>query len=200
MPKPKINKKAPQFTATALIKGNIETLSLSQYVGKYVILLFYPLDFTFTSPTEIIAFSNALTEFANYKTDIIAISCDSVYAHLAWTKIPRDEGGVGDIDIPLVSDKNAKICKSYGVFNENTGIPYRGIFIIDDQQDIRQSTINDLPIGRSIQETLRLIQAIQKSDETGEECPIDWMPGMTTIIPDPQHSQKYFQENYKIII
>lgn len=197
MPKPRLNKSAPQFTAAALINGKISTLSLSDYRGTYVILLFYPLDFTFTSPTEIIAFSDAVREFQYMKTEIIAISCDSVYAHKVWSKMPREEGGIGSVDIPLVSDKNAKICMSYGVFNKDTGIPYRGTFIIDDRQHIRQCTINDLTTGRSVSETLRLVQALKKSDESGEECPIDWQPGMKTVVPDPSASKKYFEATYR---
>lgn len=200
MPKLKINRKAPQFTARALVNGKRTVISLSDYNGKYVILLFYPLDFTFTSPTEIIAFSDSIGKFHNVKTEILAISCDSILAHEKWNKIPRTEGGLGYVKLPLVEDKSQKISKSYGVLNEDIGVPYRGIFIIDERQLIRHYSVNDLSIGRSVSETLRLVEAIRKADRTGEECPVNWQPGDSTLPPDPVLSKDYFRALYNKLI
>lgn len=119
-------------------------------------------------PTEIIAFSDAYPDFKKINCELVAASTDSHFSHLAWINTPRNQGGLGDMKIPLLADKSAKIAKSYGVYNEETGIPYRGLFIIDDKQNLRQITINDLPVGRSVEETLRLVQAFQFTDQHGE--------------------------------
>lgn len=193
-----IGKAAPEWTATTLMPGGeIQEISLSDYKGKWVVFFFYPLDFTFVCPTEIIAFSDRAHEFAALNTQVIGASVDSQFTHLAWTKTPRNEGGLGKMEIPLVSDLTHKISKTYGVFLEDAGISLRGLFIIDPQGTLRQITMNDLPVGRSVDETLRLVQAFQYTDKNGEVCPANWKPGSNTIIPDPEAKMAYFEEANK---
>jgi len=193
MPVPDLQKPAPAFTGTAVIDGQFKDISLSQYAGKYVVLFFYPLDFTFVCPTEIIAFSDRVDEFRRIGCEVVAASCDSHFSHLAWVNTPRKEGGLGNMSIPLLADKSGKIARAYGVYNEETGIPFRGLFIIDKKGNLRQITVNDLPVGRSVDETLRLVQAFQYTDEHGEVCPAGWKPGSKTMKPDPVGSKDYFK-------
>merc|ERR1712243_116205 len=176
MPVPELQKPAPLFKGLAVVDGQFKEISLEDYKGKYVILFFYPLDFTFVCPTE-----------------IIACSTDSHFCHLAWVNTPRKQGGLGSLDIPLLADKSASISKSYGVYKEDEGLTFRGLFIIDDQQRLRQITINDLPFGRSVDETLRLVQAFQFTDKHGEVCPAGWTPGKKTMKADPAGSKEYFE-------
>ncbi|XP_049783666.1 peroxiredoxin 1 [Schistocerca cancellata] len=192
MPVPDLAKPAPSFSGVAVVGTNFEDIKLSDYKGKYLVLFFYPLDFTFVCPTEIIAFSDRVEEFKKLNCEVIAISCDSQYSHLAWVNTPRKNGGVSKLNIPLLADKSMKIAKDYGVLNEETGIPYRGLFIIDGKQNLRQITINDLPVGRSVDETLRLITAFQHTDVHGEVCPAGWKPGDKTMKPNPVDSKEYF--------
>lgn len=193
MPVPDLQKPAPAFDGTAVIDGQFKEIKLSQYAGKYVVLFFYPLDFTFVCPTEIIAFSDRVEEFRRIGCEVIAASCDSHFSHLAWVNTPRKEGGLGSMAIPLLADKSGKIARAYGVYDEATGIPFRGLFIIDKKQNLRQVTVNDLPVGRSVDETLRLVQAFQFTDEHGEVCPAGWKPGSKTMKPDPVGSKDYFK-------
>jgi len=193
MPVPDLQKPAPSFTGTAVIDGQFKDITLSQYAGKYVVLFFYPLDFTFVCPTEIIAFSDRVDEFRRIGCEVVAASCDSHFSHLAWVNTSRKEGGLGSMSIPLLADKSGKIAKAYGVYNEETGIPFRGLFIIDKKGILRQITVNDLPVGRSVDETLRLVQAFQYTDEHGEVCPAGWKPGSKTMKPDPVGSKDYFK-------
>ncbi|XP_015123208.1 peroxiredoxin 1 [Diachasma alloeum] len=190
-----LQKPAPVFKGTAVVKGQFKDISLTDYKGKYVILFFYPLDFTFVCPTEIIAFSDRAGEFRAINCELIAASCDSHFSHLAWVNTPRKQGGLGEMDIPLLADKSLKTARAYGVLDEETGIPFRGLFIIDDKQNLRQITINDLPVGRSVDEALRLVQAFQYTDKHGEVCPAGWKPGKKTMKPDPAGSKEYFQNN-----
>ncbi|XP_031836488.1 peroxiredoxin 2 [Nomia melanderi] len=195
MPVPAIQKPAPAFRGTAVINGEFKEISLSDYAGKYVILFFYPLDFTFVCPTEIIAFSDRVDEFEKIGCKVIAASTDSHFSHLAWVNTPRKQGGLGEMNIPLLADKSSKIARDYGVLDEETGVPFRGLFIIDDKQNLRQVTINDLPVGRSVDETLRLVQAFQHTDKYGEVCPAGWKPGKKTMKPDVVGSKEYFQDS-----
>lgn len=190
---PALEKPAPAFEGKAVVNGQFKDIKLSDYKGQYVVLFFYPLDFTFVCPTEIIAFSDRAAEFKKINTQLIACSTDSHFSHLAWTNIPRNKGGIGEMAIPILSDKSMKVARDYGVLNEETGIPYRGLFIIDDKQNLRQITINDLPVGRSVDETLRLVQAFQFVAEHGEVCPAGWKPGSKTMKADPSGSQEYFK-------
>jgi len=192
--KAQIAKPAPDFEGTAIVDGESKTIKLSDYKGKYLVFFFYPLDFTFVCPTELIAFSDRIEEFRKLDTEVVGCSVDSHFTHLAWINTPRKEGGLGKMNIPLLSDLTHKISRDYGVLLEDLGHTLRGLFIIDKKGVLRQITMNDLPVGRSVDETLRLVQAFQHTDEHGEVCPAGWKPGKDTIIPDPVNKLKYFSK------
>ncbi|XP_014784363.1 peroxiredoxin-4 isoform X1 [Octopus bimaculoides] len=192
-----ISKPAPDWNGTAVINGKFQEISLKSFQGKYLVFFFYPLDFTFVCPTEIIAFSDRIGEFKAINTAVVACSVDSHFTHLAWINTPRNKGGLGPLNIPLLSDLTHEISKSYGVFLQNLGHSLRGLFIIDSKGILRQITMNDLPVGRSVDETLRLVQAFQYTDSHGEVCPAGWKPGGDTIIPDPTDKLKYFEKTNK---
>jgi len=174
--------------------GQFKDLKLSDYQGKYLVLFFYPLDFTFVCPTEIIAFSERVQEFRDINAEVVGVSTDSHFSHLAWINTPRKQGGLGGLEYPLLSDFNKTISRDYGVLVEEAGIALRGLFLIDPKGIIRQITINDLPVGRSVDETLRLIKAFQFVEEHGEVCPANWVPNKPTIKPDPVQSRQYFEQ------
>jgi len=195
MSKAVIQKPAPAFSGTAVnTSGEFIDLKLSDYKGKYVVLFFYPLDFTFVCPTEIIAFSKRVAEFRAINCEVIACSVDSQFSHLAWTNVSPKKGGLGKMEIPLLSDITKQISRDYGVLLEDQGVSLRGLFIIDDKGILRQITVNDLPVGRSVDETLRLVQAFQYTDKHGEVCPAGWRPGSDTIVPEPKKSEAYFNK------
>lgn len=188
-----VGKPAPNFKATAVVNKQFKEISLSDYKGKYVVLFFYPLDFTFVCPTEIIAFSNAAKKFRSIGCEVIGCSVDSQYTHLAWINTPRAEGGLGDMDIPLLADLTKSIARDYGVLIEDAGVALRGAFIIDGKGIVRSAIINDLPVGRNVDEVFRLVKAFQYTDKHGEVCPANWDEGKPTMVPDPDKSKKYFQ-------
>jgi len=194
MSKLALTKAAPDFSGTAVVDGDFKQIQLSDYRGKYLVFFFYPLDFTFVCPTEIIAFSDRSEEFRSINCEVVACSTDSHFSHLAWVNTPRKQGGLGNMKIPLLADKTCEIAKAYGVYKEDEGIAFRGLFIIDDKGNLRQITINDLPVGRSVDETLRLIQAFQFTDKHGEVCPAGWKPGQDTMKPDVKGSKAYFSK------
>ena len=190
----KVGQKAPDFTATAVIDQEFQEISLSQYKGKYVVLFFYPLDFTFVCPTEITAFSDKYSEFSSKNTEVLGVSVDSQFSHLAWIQTPRNEGGIGDINYPLVADLKKEISDSYNVLDDNEGIALRGLFIIDPDGVILHATINNLPVGRNVDETLRVLQAFQYVQSHPDEvCPANWTPGDKTMKPDPVGSKEFFK-------
>nr|YP_009395401.1 2-Cys peroxiredoxin [Polysiphonia infestans]ARW64381.1 2-Cys peroxiredoxin [Polysiphonia infestans] len=188
-----VGDKAPDFSATAVHEQEFKKVNLCDYLGKYLILLFYPLDFTFVCPTEIIAFSDKYDKFSSMNTEILGISVDSEYCHLAWTQLDRDAGGVGDLRYPLVSDLNKQISLSYNILNLE-GKALRGLFIIDDCGFIQHSVINNLDVGRSINETIRVLQAVQYVKSNPDEvCPANWQPGDSTIKTNVNLSKEYFR-------
>ncbi len=170
---------APDFTMAST--KNIETLAdpvkLADYKGKWLVLVFYPLDFTFVCPTELRGFNDRYEEFKKLGAEIVGVSIDSVHTHRAWLRAPKDQGGLGDLRFPLASDITHSVSKDYGVFIESAGHSLRGTFIIDPKGYLRSSVINDTDVGRSVDETLRTVQAFQ----TGGLCPIDWKPGQATL-------------------
>jgi peroxiredoxin (alkyl hydroperoxide reductase subunit C) len=184
---------APDFRAQAMWNGEFKEIGLSDFKGRFVVLFFYPLDFTFVCPTEILAFSDRLAEFEKIGASVVGASVDSHFTHLAWWKTPRDDGGIAGTRYPLLADLTKKIATDYGVLLDG-GVALRGLFVIDPKGIIRQIVINDLPIGRSVDETLRVIQAIKFADEHGEVCPADWKPGAETMKPDPKGSKEYFSK------
>lgn len=185
---------APEFIAQAVIGNKFKEIKLSDYRGKYVVLFFYPLDFTFVCPTEIIAFSDKIEEFEKRGVQLLGTSVDSHFSHLAWKNTPRNQGGIGDIKYPLISDLNKSISKDYGVLLENAGIALRGLFLIDKEGVLRHQLVNDLPLGRSVDEVIRMVDALQFFEENGEVCPANWKPGSDTIKPDPENSKEYFSK------
>jgi len=197
--KAQISKPAPPFEGSAVIAGEFKEISLKDFKDKYLVLLFYPLDFTFVCPTEIIAFSDRIQDFRAIDTEVVAISVDSQFTHLAWINTPREQGGLGKINIPLLSDLTHQISKDYGVYLQDVGHALRGLFIIDGRGILRQITMNDLPVGRSADETLRLLQAFQYTDKHAEVCPAGWRPGADTIIPNPEEKLKYFSKKNKVV-
>ena len=183
---------APDFSATAVYDQEFKTIKLSDLKNKYVILFFYPLDFTFVCPTEITAFSDKYANFAELNTEVLGVSVDSEYSHLAWLQTDRESGGLGDLAYPLVSDLKKEISMAYNVLN-NEGVALRGLFIIDPKGIIQYCTINNLEFGRSVEETLRVLQAIQYVQSHPDEvCPANWKPGDKTMNPDPIKSKNYF--------
>lgn len=176
---------APDFRAKAIMPDNsFKDLSLSSYRGKYVILFMYPMDFTFVCPTEIIMFDKMLDEFTKRNCAVIGASTDSEYTHLAWKKTPVDKGGIGQIRYPLVSDITKRIARSYGVLHEES-VALRGLFLIDPKGKVRHALVNDLSLGRNVDEALRTLQALQIVDTYGHLCPANWHPGDEVIRQRP---------------
>ena len=188
-----VQKEAPDFTATAVVHEEFKTVKLSDYRGKYTVLFFYPLNFTFVCPTEIVAFSDRIDEFRKRNAEVIGVSVDSQYSHLAWIKTPRADGGLGGLSYPLVADITKRVSEAYGVLLDG-GVALRGLFLIDKQGVVRHVTVNDLPIGRSVDEVLRVLDALQFYEKHGEVCPADWKPGKATIKPGVKESKEYFQK------
>ncbi|CAK6688342.1 MULTISPECIES: peroxiredoxin [unclassified Synechococcus] len=184
---------APEFTATAVVDQEFQTVTLSQYRGKYVVLFFYPLDFTFVCPTEITAFSDRYGDFTSRNTEVLGVSVDSQFSHLAWVQTDRKQGGLGDIAYPLVADLKKEIASAYNVLDEDAGVALRGLFIIDPDGVIQHATINNLAVGRNVEETLRVLQAFQHVKANPDEvCPANWTPGEKTMNPDPVGSKEFF--------
>lgn len=190
-----VTKEAPDFTAKAVMPDNsFNTLSLSSLRGKHVVLFFYPLDFTFVCPTEIIAFDKALQEFQKRNTEVVGISVDSEFTHLAWKNTARAEGGIGQIKYPLVSDLTKDIAREYGVLTEG-GVALRGLFLLDRDGIIRHQVVNDLGLGRSVREVLRMLDALQHLEEYGEVCPANWEAGLDALQPTADGVARYLAEH-----
>jgi len=191
-----VTQAAPNFTAQAVMPdGSFQEVALAQYQGQHVLLFFYPLDFTFVCPTEIIAFSDAAEKFEALGVQLLSCSVDSHFTHLAWRNVPRNEGGLGDIRYPMVADLNKQIANDYNVLLES-GIALRGLFLIDKEGVIRHQLVNDLPLGRSVDEALRMVESLQYFEENGEVCPANWQKGKATIKPDPKSSKEFFGKEY----
>ena len=191
-----VTKPAPDFKAQAVMPdGQFKEVSLSDYKGKYVVLFFWPLDFTFVCPTEIIAFSDRADDFKKLGVQLLGCSVDSHFTHLAWREKPRSEGGLGNIEYPLIADMNKKISRDYDVLMDES-IALRGLFLIDKQGVVRHQLINDLPLGRSVDEALRMVQALQYFEKNGEVCPANWKEGARTIKATPTESKKFFSAEY----
>lgn len=179
-----VTQQAPDFTATAVMPDNSmkADFKLSDFKGKYVILFFYPLDFTFVCPSEILAFDRALPKFKEKNTEIIGVSIDSQFSHWAWKNTPINQGGIGHIRYPLVADLDKQISRNYGVLLE-AGIALRGTFLIDKEGVVRHAVVNDLPLGRNIDEALRMVDALQFHEQHGDVCPANWNEGQEAMTP-----------------
>ncbi len=192
-----VTKEAPDFTATAVMPDNSfkEDFKLSDYRGKYSLLFFYPLDFTFVCPSEILAFNQAVAQFEESNCQLIGISIDSHFSHLAWKNTPVKEGGIGAIQYPLVSDLNKDISRSYSVLLDG-GVALRGLFLIDKEGIIRHQVVNDLPLGRSVNEALRVLHALQFTEKHGEVCPANWQQGEEAMAPTQEGVAAYLAKKH----
>lgn len=187
-----LGKKAPEFSAKAVIgKTIIDHFSLSQLKGQYVILFFYPLNFTFVCPTELHAFQEKIEEFKRRNAVIVGCSVDSHYSHAAWLSVPKGRGGIQGVEYPIISDINKKIAQDYGVLAPE-GVAFRGLFLIDREGYIRHQTVNDLPLGRSVDEVLRTLDAWVHFENHGDVCPANWNQGKKALKPTQEGVEKYF--------
>lgn len=192
-----VGKPAPDFTAAAVLGDNSikEDFNFAQHIkGKAAVIFFYPLDFTFVCPSELIAFDHRLDEFRKRGVEVIGVSIDSHFTHLAWKNTPVDKGGIGKVGYPLVADIKHDICKAYDVEAEG-GVAYRGSFLIDKNGIVRHQVVNDLPLGRDIDEMLRMVDALQFFEEHGEVCPAGWKKGKAGMSASPEGVAKYLAEN-----
>ncbi|MFO1536080.1 MAG: peroxiredoxin [Thermoplasmatota archaeon] len=190
-----VGKPAPDFKAKAVVGNDFVDYTLSSNWGgkgaKHTLLFFYPGDFTFVCPTEIVAFSDRIEEFRRRGVNVVGVSIDSEFSHLAWKGVPRAEGGLGEIHYPLVADIKREITNAYDVMAPD-GTAYRGLFLIDAKGIVRHALVNDHPLGRSVDEALRTVDALQHADKHGEVCPADWKPGEAAMVADPVKSRPYF--------
>ncbi len=178
-----VGKKAPEFNVKAVVDGGqiVDSFRLSDLKGKYVLLFFYPLDFTFVCPTELHAFQEKLGEFEARNVQVIGASTDSWWSHVAWLNSPREQGGIQGVRYPLLADYNKDVARAYDVLKEDMGAAYRGLFLIDKDGIVRHQVINDLPLGRSVDEALRMVDALQFYEKHGEVCPANWRQGDRAI-------------------
>ena len=187
-----VGKMAPDFTAEAVANGEIKKISLHKdFAGKWKVLYFYPLDFTFVCPTEITAFEDNLSKFKELNCEVIGCSVDSAFSHLAWTQMERNKGGLGKMVHPLLADLTKSIARDYDVLADDA-VALRGVFVIDDKNVIQTCTVNNLSVGRNVEEVLRTVEAYQYTAQHGEVCPAGWTKGKATMKADPKGSQEYF--------
>ena len=193
-----VGKPAPEFAANAVYGNNeIKELKLSDYRGKHVVLFFYPLDFTFVCPSELIAFDHRLEEFKKRNVEVIGCSIDSQFTHLAWKNTPVDKGGIGQVKYPLVADVKHAICQAYDVEFAAGGVAFRGSFLIDKSGVVQHQVVNNLPLGRNIDEMLRMVDALQFTEEHGEVCPAGWKKGKAGMKASTDGVAKYLADHAK---
>lgn len=190
-----VTKQAPDFTAKAVMpNGMMEDFTLSSLKGKYVVLFFYPLDFTFVCPSEIIAFDKKLDEFKKRGAEVISVSVDSEFTHFAWKETPRQKGGIGNVQFPMIADITKNIARDYGIlFGE--AVALRGLFLIDKEGTVRHALVNDLPLGRSVDEAIRMLDALKFFEEHGEVCPANWHPGEDAMKPSAEGVAEYLAKH-----
>ena len=189
-----VGKKAPEFKAKAILDGQtVDHFSLSDFHGKYVVFFFYPLDFTFVCPTELHAFQEKLKEFEKRGAQVVGCSVDSWFSHAAWLNMPKEKGGICGVTYPIVSDITKSIARDFDVLKEEDGIAYRGLFLLDQQGIVRHQLVNDLPLGRSVDEVLRILDALIFYEQHGEVCPANWKPGSKAMKPDEKGLAEYFR-------
>ncbi len=193
-----VGKQAPDFSATAVLGNNeIKDITFSAVTkGKYAVVFFYPLDFTFVCPSELIAFDHRLEEFKKRNVEVIGVSIDSQFTHLAWKNTPVDKGGIGKVGYTLVADVKHEICKAYDV-ESSGGVAFRGSFLIDKAGTVRHQVVNDLPLGRNIDEMIRMVDALQFTEEHGEVCPAGWNKGKAGMDASPDGVAKYLAAHAK---
>ncbi len=191
-----VGRKAPDFDVPAVVNGSefVDSCKLSDYKGKYVVLFFYPLDFTFVCPTELHAFQEKLQEFRDRNVELIGCSVDSKFSHFAWLHTPRTQGGIKGVTYTLLSDLNKTVSTDYDVLLEGAGIALRGLFLIDKEGVVQHQVVNHLALGRNIDEVLRLVDALQFTEEHGEVCPANWNKGDKTMAPTQEGLIEFFEE------
>ena len=191
-----VTKEAPDFTAVAVMGDNKfdEEYKLSDLRGKYTVLFFYPLDFTFVCPSEIIAFDKAYDQFKEKNCEVVGVSVDSQFSHFAWKNTPVDQGGIGQVKFPLVADLSKNISRDYGVLI-NDSVALRGLFLIDKEGVVRHAVINDLSLGRNVDEALRMLDALQFTEKHGEVCPANWREGDEAMKPTAEGVAEYLAKN-----
>ncbi|HEX9592848.1 MAG TPA: peroxiredoxin [bacterium] len=193
-----VTRPAPDFTAQAVLPDNtFGEVTLSGLRSKYVVLFFWPLDFTFVCPTEILAFDHHLAEFHERGAEVVGVSVDSPYTHLAWKNTPVEHGGIGSVRFPVVSDLDKSISRAYGILHEES-VALRGLFLIDPHGVVRHALVNDLPLGRSVAEALRTLDALQFVDTHGEVCPANWQKGDAALAPTPEGIARYLAEYVRV--
>ena len=193
-----VARQAPDFTAAAVLADGkiVDNFNLTEHLkGKYGLVFFYPLDFTFVCPSELIAIDHRIEEFKKRGVEVVGISIDSQFTHNAWRNTSINDGGIGPVRYPLVADVNHAICQAYGVEHPEAGVAFRGTFIIDNKGIVRSQIVNDLPIGREVDEFLRLIDAVQFHEEHGEVCPAGWKPGDKGMTASPEGVASYLNDN-----
>lgn len=191
-----VGKKAPDFTATSVLGNNeIKDITFSEVTkGKYAVVFFYPLDFTFVCPSELIAFDHRLEEFKKRHVEVLGVSIDSQFSHLAWKNTPVNKGGIGQVQYTLVADIKHEICRAYDVEAEG-GVAFRGSFLIDKSGVVRHQVVNDLPLGRNIDEMIRMVDALQFTEEHGEVCPAGWNKGKAGMKASTNGVAEYLAEH-----
>ncbi|MBN1915057.1 MAG: redoxin domain-containing protein [Parachlamydiales bacterium] len=190
-----IGKKAPDFSVQGIVRGTIrEKITLDDFQEKYLILFFYPLDFTFVCPTELHAFEQKYEEFQKRKAEVVACSIDSPYSHYAWLHTPKSKGGIEGIRYPILSDMTKEISRNYGILKEEDGVAYRALFLLDHHRVIRHLVVNDLSLGRSVDEALRMLDALICFEQYGEVCPADWHQGDKTMSPTQEGLENFFSQ------
>ena len=190
-----VNRQAPDFEATAVVSGQFERIKLSSYRdNKHVLLFFYPLDFTFVCPTELHAFQSKYKKFQELDVELIGVSVDSEYSHFAWLNTPKNQGGIQGVKYPLVADITKQISEAYDVLLEEGGVALRGLFLIDKNGIVQHQVVNNLPLGRSVDEALRVVEALQFHEEHGEVCPANWHKGDKAMKADQAGLEEYFAE------
>ncbi len=188
-----VNQEAPDFTANAVTGGNtVEEITLSNYRGKYVVLWFYPLDFTFVCPTELHAFQAKLEDFKKLNVEVIGVSVDSQFSHMAWLNTPKAKGGIEGVTYTLVADLKKEIATAYDVLLEGAGVAFRGLFLIDKEGIVQHQVVNNLPLGRNVDETLRMVKALQHVETHGEVCPANWNDGDDAMRPNTEGLEEFF--------
>lgn len=188
-----VNQEAPDFTANAVTGGNtVEEITLSNYRGKYVVLWFYPLDFTFVCPTELHAFQAKLEDFKKLNVEVIGVSVDSQFSHMAWLNTPKAKGGIEGVTYTLVADLKKEIASAYDVLLEGAGVAFRGLFLIDKEGIVQHQVVNNLPLGRNVDEVLRMVSALQHVETHGEVCPANWNDGDDAMRPNTEGLEEFF--------
>jgi peroxiredoxin (alkyl hydroperoxide reductase subunit C) len=192
-----VGRKAPDFDVAAVVKGSqfVDSVKLSDFKGKYVVLFFYPLDFTFVCPTELHAFQDKHEEFSKRNVELLGCSVDSKFSHFAWLTTPRNRGGIEGVAYTLLSDINKTVSADYDVLLEGAGIALRGLFLIDKEGVVQHQVVNNLPLGRNVDEVLRLVDALQFTEQYGEVCPANWNKGDKTMKPTDEGLKEFFKEN-----